>query len=330
LNFIGLNHCGTAAAQRHDDMLNAFAPECSRNFLQIFLDRAIFVSIQRQMGLHSGFLLVGGQVSHQCQQLIIKFRCGSGIQHNGDTGLLCPACDGPVDLNGNFQLQQYHVICMDDRLQPGNFFHPQGLVGTGDYDNPVLCGMFLNFQSYMPHAAVCIRTHNNVADIHTGIPQGSEKNVLEQVISDAAHHGDISAKTGALQRLIGSFAAGSQMEGLPVDGLSGFWNALRGGNDVHDKAADHKELADQIEKLVGQAIDADMKYMHDNDVIDADGNAGTAYYEDDEAFEFMVETIVANNKLTPEQAVKVAALVDDYMDYQQAYLESKGLVEWDD
>ncbi|MBE5768279.1 MAG: hypothetical protein E7333_01630 [Clostridiales bacterium] len=96
------------------------------------------------------------------------------------------------------------------------------------------------------------------------------------------------------------------------------------------KAADHKELADQIEKLVGQAIDADMKYMHDNDVIDADGNAGTAYYEDDEAFEFMVETIVANNKLTPEQAVKVAALVDDYMDYQQAYLESKGLVEWDD
>ena len=40
-------------------------------------------------------------------------------------------------------------------------------------------------------------------------------------------------------------------------------------------------------------------------------------------------TVVAQNDLTPEQAVKVASLVDDYMDYQQEYLESKGLVEWD-
>ena len=34
-------------------------------------------------------------------------------------------------------------------------------------------------------------------------------------------------------------------------------------------------------------------------------------------------------ELFSEQAVKVAALVDDYMDYQQAYLESKGLVDWE-
>ena len=26
----------------------------------------------------------------------------------------------------------------------------------------------------------------------------------------------------------------------------------------------------------------------------------------------------------------LASLVDDYMDYQQEYLESKGLVDWDD
>ena len=30
------------------------------------------------------------------------------------------------------------------------------------------------------------------------------------------------------------------------------------------------------------------------------------------------------------EAVKLASLVDDYMDYQQEYLESKGLVGWDD
>lgn len=92
---------------------------------------------------------------------------------------------------------------------------------------------------------------------------------------------------------------------------------------------DHPELADQIEALIAQAIDADMTYMHQEGVIDQDGNAGDSYYEDDDAFEFMVETIVASNSLSPEQAVKVAALVDDYMDHQQSYLESKGLVDWE-
>lgn len=91
----------------------------------------------------------------------------------------------------------------------------------------------------------------------------------------------------------------------------------------------HKELKNQLETLISQAIDADMTYMHENGVLDQNGNAGNSYYEDDDAFEYMVETLVATNHLTPEQAVKVAALVDDYMDCQQDYLESKGLVDWE-
>lgn len=91
----------------------------------------------------------------------------------------------------------------------------------------------------------------------------------------------------------------------------------------------HKELKDKIPELVSQAIDADMAYMHETGVLDQDGNAGNSYYEDDDAFEYMVEALVSKNRLTPEQAVKVAALVDDYMDHQQAYLESKGLCDWE-
>lgn len=91
----------------------------------------------------------------------------------------------------------------------------------------------------------------------------------------------------------------------------------------------HKELKDKIPELVSQAIDADMAYMHETGVLDQDGNAGNSYYEDDDAFEYMVEALVSKNRLTPEQAVKVAALVDDYMDCQQEYLESKGLVDWE-
>ena len=91
----------------------------------------------------------------------------------------------------------------------------------------------------------------------------------------------------------------------------------------------HKELADRVDELISQAIDADMAYMHASGVLDADGNAGDSYYEDDDAFEAMVEALVAQNDLTPEQAVKVASLIDDYMDFQQEYLESKGLVDWE-
>ena len=92
---------------------------------------------------------------------------------------------------------------------------------------------------------------------------------------------------------------------------------------------DHPALKGLIPSLIPQIIDADMAYMHENGVIDEEGNAGDSYYEDDDAFEYMVETITANNRLSPEQAVKTAALIDDYMDFQQEYLESKGLVAWD-
>jgi len=91
---------------------------------------------------------------------------------------------------------------------------------------------------------------------------------------------------------------------------------------------EHKALADQIDTLIPQCIDADMEFMFKTHVLDADGNAGDNYYEDDDAIEYMVEKLAAANDLTPEQAVKLASLVDDYMDCQQVYLESKGLVEW--
>lgn len=96
------------------------------------------------------------------------------------------------------------------------------------------------------------------------------------------------------------------------------------------RAKDHPELADRIPELISQTIDADMAYMHEAHVIDEDGGAGTAYYEEDDAIEYIVEKLAADNRLDPVQAVKLASLVDDYLDFQQEYLESKGLVDWDD
>ncbi len=94
---------------------------------------------------------------------------------------------------------------------------------------------------------------------------------------------------------------------------------------IHRK--DHEELGEELEKLIAQAIDADTAFMHESGVLDEEGYAGEGYYEEDEAFEYMVERLAADNDLSPEQAVKVAALIDDYMDAQEAYLRYKGLAE---
>ena len=91
---------------------------------------------------------------------------------------------------------------------------------------------------------------------------------------------------------------------------------------------DHPELNEMLPDLIGEIIDADMAFMHENGVLDEEGNSGGAYYEDDEAFEYMVEKLAADLKLDPVRAVKLASLIDDYMDYQQEYLESKGLMQW--
>lgn len=91
----------------------------------------------------------------------------------------------------------------------------------------------------------------------------------------------------------------------------------------------HKELPLKLEELVSQAIDADLMFMRESGVLDEGGNAGTAYYDDDDAFEYMLDALVSKNKLGADAAMKVASLLDDYMDAQQAFLEEKGLVDWD-
>ena len=93
---------------------------------------------------------------------------------------------------------------------------------------------------------------------------------------------------------------------------------------------DHERLGDQVDRLLSQCIDADMAYMHQAGVIDEDGNAGEAYYEEDDAFEFIVEKIAELNTFSPEDAVDAALLVNDFMTLQEEYMEKKGLVSYDE
>ncbi len=93
---------------------------------------------------------------------------------------------------------------------------------------------------------------------------------------------------------------------------------------------DHPALEGMLERLILQAIDADIAFMHRTGVLKPDGSAGTEYYEEDDAFEAIVEDLAQRNAMSPEQAVKTAVLVDDFMDAQAAYLQYCGLVQDED
>ena len=43
----------------------------------------------------------------------------------------------------------------------------------------------------------------------------------------------------------------------------------------------------------------------------------------------MLDDLTARNALSAEETAQVAALLDDYMELQQDYLESIGLVDWE-
>lgn len=91
----------------------------------------------------------------------------------------------------------------------------------------------------------------------------------------------------------------------------------------------HKPLVFLINQLISQAIDADLQFMQETGVLDESGDAGDGYYDDDEAFEYILDELARLNDLDDAMAVQVGGLIDDYMALQQEYLESIGLVDWD-
>ena len=93
--------------------------------------------------------------------------------------------------------------------------------------------------------------------------------------------------------------------------------------------AEFKPLAGQCEKLLSDAIDADMAYMLHAGVLNDKGLMGDSYYDDDEAFEFILERMAKERGLKFDQQGPLAAFVDQYMDLQQQFMEDEGLMDWD-
>ena len=64
-------------------------------------------------------------------------------------------------------------------------------------------------------------------------------------------------------------------------------------------------------------------------VIAEDGSMGDSYYDDDDAFEFLLDRICQERGISGDRELRIASFLDDYMDAQQSYMEKHGLLEWD-
>ena len=93
--------------------------------------------------------------------------------------------------------------------------------------------------------------------------------------------------------------------------------------------SEFKPLAAQSEQLLCDAIEADMAYMLHAGVLTADGMMGDEYYDDDDAFEFILERMARARKMSESAQGPLASFIDQYLDLQQLFLEDSGLMDWD-
>ena len=87
-----------------------------------------------------------------------------------------------------------------------------------------------------------------------------------------------------------------------------------------------KAAQDELDAFIARAIDADMQYMQETGVIDDEGLMGEGEYDDDDAFEALLD-MLADGEDDDGEIDRIAQWLDAYMGAQQDFLEESGLME---
>ena len=81
----------------------------------------------------------------------------------------------------------------------------------------------------------------------------------------------------------------------------------------------------EAQAFVRKAIEADMRYMHENGVLDDEGLMGGGEYDDDDAFEFLFAQLTDGVE-DDDEVGRIAQMLDSYMEAQQDFMEEGGLL----
>lgn len=88
----------------------------------------------------------------------------------------------------------------------------------------------------------------------------------------------------------------------------------------------HKLPKEELEAFVRRAMEADFAYMLECGVLTEDGLMGEDEYDEDDAFEALLD-MLADDPEDDEEMDRLAQLLDGYMEAQAAFMEESGLAD---
>lgn len=84
--------------------------------------------------------------------------------------------------------------------------------------------------------------------------------------------------------------------------------------------------AQEIEAFIRRAIEADFAFMQENEVLTEDGMMGMGEYDEDDAFEAILDMLCGEEE--DEDVIgRTAQWLDAFMTAQAAFMEESGLAE---
>ena len=88
---------------------------------------------------------------------------------------------------------------------------------------------------------------------------------------------------------------------------------------------EHRSIWSQAPEMIADMIAYDLHFMKLTGVIDENGEQGDSEYDDDEAFEYIYDAWLGDHPGCDDEEMRVAALLNDYMEWQYQYLVKEGL-----
>lgn len=86
-------------------------------------------------------------------------------------------------------------------------------------------------------------------------------------------------------------------------------------------------MQNRLADIIDTFIQYDLHFMRLTGVLDEEGCQGENEYDDDEAFEYIYDAWLSDHPGENDEDMKVAELLNAYMDLQCDYLVSQGLAD---
>ena len=86
-------------------------------------------------------------------------------------------------------------------------------------------------------------------------------------------------------------------------------------------------LPESIPSLLQSFLQYDLRFMRSTGVLNAQNQQGDADYDEDDAFEYILDAYLADFPCDEDTEMAVAELLNSYMELQYTYFKTQGLIE---